>query len=283
MRASVRNPDGSRNSTGIRLERLLEDQNEIHSLVLVAALAATLLWEIRFPRRDPAAPRTRRWRVNFLLMVVNMAVLYAVVPITTVALALLVKNAGLGLFNRIEMPFVLGCVLGALLMDLARYGQHLAMHRIPLLWRIHRLHHADPDLDVTTSLRFHPIETIIGLLTDALIIVVFGVPALAVVLYRLARVAASTIVHGNVRVPADVDAVLRLIIVTPDMHCIHHSVLEHEQGRNLSGGLSWWDRLFGTYVARPASDYRTMALGLTGYPEARASSLRAALADPFAK
>ena len=265
------------------MERLLQSQNDIHSLVLVTALALTLLWEIRFPRRDPAAPRPQRWRLNFLLMFVNMAVLYAVVPITTVALALVVKNAGLGLFNRVEMPFVLACVLGALLMDLARYGQHLAMHRIPLLWRIHRVHHADPDLDVTTSLRFHPIETIIGLLTDALVIVVFGVPALAVVLYRLARVAASTMVHGNVRVPAAVDAVLRLMIVTPDMHRIHHSALEHEQGRNLSGGLSWWDHLFGTYVADPASDYRTMPLGLSDYPEARASSLRAALADPFVK
>jgi sterol desaturase/sphingolipid hydroxylase (fatty acid hydroxylase superfamily) len=265
------------------LERVLENQNDIHSLVLVTALAVTLVWEIRFPRREPAARRTQRWRVNFLLMLVNMAVLYAVVPITTVALAIVANNAGVGLFNRIEMPFVLGCVLGALLMDLARYGQHLAMHRIPLLWRIHRVHHADPDLDVTTSLRFHPMETIIGLITDALVIVVLGVPALAVVLYRLARVTASTLVHGNVRVPAGVDAFLRLIIVTPDMHRIHHSVLEREQGRNLSGGLCWWDRLFGTYVAAPASDYRTMALGLTGYPERRASSLRAALADPFAK
>jgi sterol desaturase/sphingolipid hydroxylase (fatty acid hydroxylase superfamily) len=265
------------------LERLLENQNDIHSFVLAAALAVTLLWEIKFPRRDPAVPRTLRWRLNFLLMFVNMVVLYAVVPITTVTLALVVKNAGWGLFTRMQMPFATACVLGALLMDLARYGQHLLMHRVPSLWRVHRVHHADPDLDVTTSLRFHPIETLIGVLTDALVIVVFGVPALAVVLYRLARVAASTLVHGNVRIPAGVDAVLRLIMVTPDMHRIHHSVLDDEQARNLSGGLSWWDRLFGTYLATPASDYRTMPLGLSGYPEARASSLRAALADPFAK
>jgi len=265
------------------LERLLENQNDIHSIVLAAALAVTLLWEMRFPRRDPAVPRAERWRLNFLLMFVNMLVLYAVVPITTVALALIVKNAGWGLFNQLQMPFVPACVLGALLMDVARYGQHLLMHRVPLLWRIHRVHHADPDLDVTTSLRFHPIETILGVLTDALVIVAFGVPALAVVFYRLARVAASTIVHGNVRLPTGLDAILRLMFVTPDMHRIHHSVLEHEQARNLSGGLSWWDRLFGTYVATPASDYRTMRLGLSDYPEARAGSLRASLADPFTK
>jgi hypothetical protein len=184
------------------LERLLEDQNEIHSLVLVAALAPRRCFGRSGSRgATPAAPRTRRWRVNFLLMVVNMAVLYAVVPITTVALALLVKNAGLGLFNRIEMPFVLGCCWGVADGRRALWSAPCnAPHSVavadssPPSCRSRSRRH--------DSLRFHPIETIIGVLTDALIIVVFGVPALAVVLYRLARVAASTIVHGNVRVPA---------------------------------------------------------------------------------
>lgn len=265
------------------LERLLENQNDFYSIVLASALAATLLWEIWFPRRGAVAPRRERWRLNFLLMFINMLVLYAVVPMTTVTLALVSKDAGWGFINQVQMPFVPGFVLSVLLMDLARYGQHLLMHRLPVLWRIHRVHHADPDLDVTSSLRFHPIETLIGVLTDSVVIVALGVPAVAVVLYRMARVFASTIVHGNVRIPPELDSKLRLVLVTPDMHRIHHSVLEQEQGCNLSGGLSWWDYLFGTYIQTPSVDYQTMQLGLSGYSNARANSLRASLVDPFTK
>lgn len=271
------------NTWDVSLQRLLENQSDVYGAVLLAALAVTLLWEMRFPRRGPAVPRTGRWRLNFLLMFINMLVLFAIVPMTTVALALVAGNAGWGLFNHVQMPFVPVLVLSVLLMDLARYGQHYLLHRVPLLWRIHRVHHADPDLDVTTSLRFHPIETIVGVLTDALTIVAFGVPALAVVLYRLARVTASTIVHGNVNIPPKLEKVLRFVLVTPDLHRIHHSVQEDEQRCNLSGGLSWWDYLFGTYVATPASDYRTMQLGLSGYSDAKSSSLRATLMDPFTK
>ena len=265
------------------MPRLLENQGGLYTAVLLFALTATLLWELAVPRRSPTALRPGRWRVNFLLMVVNMVVLYALVPITTVALALLASDAGWGLFNQVQLPFALVLALGVLLMDFTRYGQHYLMHRVPLLWRIHRVHHADPDLDVTTSLRFHPVETLVGVLTDALTIVVVGVPALAVVVYRLARMAASTFVHGNVSTPPWLDRWLRLVLVTPDMHLIHHSVQEREQRCNLSGGLSWWDHLFGTYVATPASDGRTMELGLSGYPLARANSLRATLLDPLAR
>ncbi len=265
------------------MERLLENQNDVYTAVMLAALGVTLLWEMWFPRRGPAAPRAARWRLNFLLMPINMLVLYIAVPVTTVTLALIAANAGWGLFNRIQVPFAAALAAGFLLLDLARYGQHFLMHRVPMLWRIHRVHHADPDLDVTTSLRFHPLETIAGIVTDALTIVVFGVPALAVVLHRLARVAASTIVHGNVHIPARLERLLRLALVTPDMHRVHHSVLAHEQMGNLSGGLSWWDHLFGTYIGKPASDYRTMPLGLADYSPARASSLRATLIDPFVR
>ena len=266
---------------GRPLERLLENQNDVYTAVLLAALGVTLLWEMWFPRRGPAAPRAARWRLNFLLMFVNMLVLYVAVPVTTVTLALIARNAGWGLFNQVQVPYAAALALASCSWTWRRYGQHFLMHRVPMLWRIHRVHHADPDLDVTTSLRFHPIETIVGVLTDSLTIVAFGVPALAVVLHRLARVAASTIVHGNVRIPARWERLLRLVLVTPDMHRVHHSVLAHEQMGNLSGGLSWWDHLFGTYVGKPASDYRTMPLGLADYSPARASSLRATLMDPF--
>src|SRR5262245_41511263 len=127
---------------------MLESRSDIDFIVLASALAVTMLWEMRFPRRHPAAPRTARWRLNSLLMLVNILILYAVIPATTVALALVVKNAGWGLFNLLQLPFAAACALGFLLMDLARYGQHLAMHCLPLLWRVHRVHHADPDLDV---------------------------------------------------------------------------------------------------------------------------------------
>jgi sterol desaturase/sphingolipid hydroxylase (fatty acid hydroxylase superfamily) len=263
------------------LERLLENQSGIFNGVLLAALAVTLIWEMQFPRRAPAVGRAKRWRLNFLLMFINMLVLSAVFPITTVALALVTQNAGWGLFNQAQIPFVPAFAMSLFFLDLAKYVQHYLLHRVPLLWKIHRVHHADPDLDVTTSLRFHPIESIVGVLTDSLIIVAFGAPALAVALYRLARVTASTIVHGNVNIPAKVERLLRLVLVTPDMHRVHHSILEHEQRGNLSGGLSWWDYLFGTYIGKPASDYRTMQLGLSGYSDARASSLGATLMDPF--
>jgi sterol desaturase/sphingolipid hydroxylase (fatty acid hydroxylase superfamily) len=139
------------------LQRLLENQNDIYSVVLLAAVAATMLWEVWLPRRAPAGPRDRRWRLNFLLLFVNMLVLYALVPISTVTLAFAVNRAGWGLLNQVQIPFVAALVLSMLLMDLAKYGQHYALHRVPLLWRLHRVHHSDPDLDVTTSLRFHPL------------------------------------------------------------------------------------------------------------------------------
>ena len=263
------------------MERLLDNQSEIYNVVLLAVLAATLLWEMWLPRREPVAPRVSRWRVNFLLMSIDMVVLYAVVPAGMVALALVATKAGWGLFNQVQLPLVPALAIGILLMDLARYGQHYLMHHTPLLWRIHRAHHSDPDLDVTTSLRFHPIEMIVGMITDSLTIVVFGVPALAVILYRLARVTASTVVHGNVTIPSSLDRLLRRVVVTPDMHRIHHSVLHREQIANLGGCLSWWDYLFGTYVGTPASDYGTMQLGLVDYPAVRTGSLSAALMDPF--
>jgi sterol desaturase/sphingolipid hydroxylase (fatty acid hydroxylase superfamily) len=203
------------------------------------------------------------------------------VPIASVSLAVKAAEAGWGLFNHFQLGSITAVVASMLAIDLAKYLQHYALHRVPLLWRIHRTHHADPDCDVTTSFRFHPLEIFATLLVEAAVIVAFGVPAAAVVLYQVVRIILSTLAHGNVFVPARMEIVLRRVVVTPDLHRIHHSTDLREQTGNLSGGLIWWDHLFGTYIASPALDQRTMPLGLAEYERSTANSLRAMLLDPI--
>jgi sterol desaturase/sphingolipid hydroxylase (fatty acid hydroxylase superfamily) len=204
-----------------------------------------------------------------------------VFPVTAVSAALLAAGSEFGLFNQVQVPFAIAFLASLLLMDLANYLQHYLLHHVSLLWKIHRLHHADPDCDVTTSLRFHPFESILSVAIDVMVAVAFGVPAVAVAVYSLLRIAVSTVVHGNIKIPSRLDRLLRYVLVTPDIHRVHHSRLENEHNSNFSGGLIWWDYLFGTYIAQPVAGHQNMDIGLSGYSETRATSLVSGLMDPF--
>lgn len=262
------------------MDILVRHQSDLYWTALLGALIVTLLWELRIPVRSTARDQRQRWSLNFTLLLVNQVVTFAAVPIASVSVAVKAAEAGWGLFNNFQLGSITTVVASMLAIDLAKYLQHYALHRVPILWRIHRTHHADPDCDVTTSFRFHPLEILVALLVEAAVIVLFGVPAAAVVLYQVARIALSTLAHGNVCMPSGIEAALRHVIVTPDLHRIHHSTDVHEQSGNLSGGLIWWDHLFGTYIASAALDQRTMPLGLAEYERSRANSLRAMLLDP---
>lgn len=265
------------------MEALLANEPNLYALVTFGAIAVMLVWEGLAPYRDQVAGRNARWRLNFGLMAIGMVLLALLVPGSLVSLALWASRSGLGLFNSLAVGQLPAMLTSILIMDLGKYAQHWAMHNVPWLWRIHQTHHSDTEMDVTTSARFHPFELLFTLLTDGLIIVLTGCPAIAVVLYRLARLGVSAFVHGNVTLPGATERVLRNIAATPDFHRIHHSIDPHEQARNLSGGFIWWDRLFGTHLASSGSDARRMRLGLDGVSAADAVHLRATLLMPMVR
>jgi len=251
------------------------------TITLLGALALMLVWEVIAPYRSLTPERNARWRVNFLLYAATVIVFTLLAPVSLVAVARWSAEHRFGFFNRLAVPAWLVVALSVLAMDLGKYLQHRAMHSVSWLWRIHRTHHSDNEMDATTSLRFHPIETMATSLADAAIIVVLGVPPLAVAAYRVVRQARSAFVHGNVALQPKLDAILRTTFATPDFHRVHHSTAALEQARNLSGGLVWWDRLLGTYVPGSQDDPRRMPLGLAERSPASACSLRLALLEPF--
>lgn len=249
---------------------------------LLGSLAAVLLWEAMAPCRPPALDRNARWALNFALLGIGVATVGMVVPVSLVALASHAETRDWGVFHFATMRSELVVVFSVLVMDLGKYLQHWAMHRFSWLWRMHRLHHSDTDMDVTTSFRFHPLELIFTLLADAALVVAFGVAPAVVAGYRLVRVCVSSFAHGNVRLPVRAAAWVSRVFVTPDFHRRHHSVVVAEQAGNLSGGLVWWDRWFGTALPPSDTDPRTMPLGLDGPAGTHVHSLPRALIEPFA-
>jgi len=269
----------------IEYARIVELWSRVSSdaltLALLGTLALILVWEAAAPYRALTPERSARWRVNILLYGIGAALLSLLAPLSLAAIARWAADGGLGLLNWLVLPGWLAVLLSVLVMDVGKYLEHRAMHSAGFLWRIHRTHHSDNEMDVTTSLRFHPIESAGTLLADAAVIVALGAPAPAVAAYRVARQVVSAFVHGNVSLPPKLEAVLRTTLATPDFHRVHHAASAREQACNLSGGLIWWDRLLGTYLPRPADDPRRMPLGLAGRSTAAACSLRLALVEPF--
>ena len=195
--------------------------------------------------------------------------------------ALLAERESWGAFNRLPVPFALAVLLSLVLLDLAIYGQHLLFHAVPALWRVHRVHHSDQDVDVTTGILFHPIEIILSLVIKFGVIVVLGPPVAAVFLFEVVLNATSMFNHGNVRLPAPIERRLRWFLVTPDMHRVHHSVELDESNSNFGFNLPWWDRLFGTYRAQPRGGHQGVVLGVEGLRQQRPRGLLGLVALPF--
>ena len=220
------------------------------------------LWEVLAPRRRLTVGRPVRWASNLGLVALNTLAARFLVPAGAVGVAVVAEKNGWGLFHDAALPAWLVVTLAVIALDLAIYLQHVMFHAVPLLWRLHMVHHADLDFDVTTGIRFHTIEIVLSLGIKAAAIVLLGAPALAVLIFEVLLNGTSMFNHGNVRLPAWLDRLLRLVVVTPEMHRVHHSVYPRETNSNFGFNLPWWDFLFGTYRAQPADGHEAMTIGL---------------------
>ncbi len=247
----------------------------------LGVFAAMALWEFMAPRRRLSVSRWVRWPNNLAVTAVNTGLVRIVFPTAAVGLALVGEARGWGLLNAVELPSWMKIAIAVVALDLVIYLQHVMFHAVPAFWRLHRMHHADLDIDVTTGARFHPVEILLSMLIKLATVAALGAPALAVLIFEVLLNATSMFNHSNVRMPATLDRVLRWIVVTPEMHRVHHSILPYETNSNFGFNAPWWDRLFGTYRAQPEAGHEGMTIGLTQFREPRELWLHRLLLQPL--
>jgi sterol desaturase/sphingolipid hydroxylase (fatty acid hydroxylase superfamily) len=247
----------------------------------LAVLAVMAAWEMLAPRRRLTIGRRVRWPNNLAIVALDVVLLRIVFPTAAVGVALLAEERAWGLFNAVALPPWAAVVLAVVVLDLAIYFQHVMFHAVPVLWRLHRMHHADLDFDVTTGARFHPIEIVLSMAIKMAVVAALGAPALAVVIFEVLLNATALFNHGNVRLPESLDRALRWLVVTPDMHRVHHSIAPAETNSNFGFNMPWWDRLFGTYRAQPAAGHQGMTIGIRQFRDARELRLDRLLTQPF--
>ncbi len=229
--------------------------------------AVVAAWEQLAPRRIPTVSRAIRWSNNLGLVFLNSLVLRLLFPVAAAGVAAVAHQRGWGLLNNYEVAFSVATVVAVIAMDFVLYLQHVMFHAIPVLWRLHRVHHADPDYDVTTGARFHTLEIILSMLIKFATIALLGPPVVAVVIFEVLLNVTAMFNHGNITLPRNADRLLRLLVVTPDMHRVHHSVEDDESNSNFGFNLPWWDRLFGTYRDQPRAGHQGMTTGLRAFRE----------------
>ncbi|MCZ7584993.1 MAG: sterol desaturase family protein [Deltaproteobacteria bacterium] len=242
-----------------------------------------LLWaaESAWPRRRRLYPRTRRWPANLGVTLIDTLAVRLLFPLGAVGWALVVEHRGWGLLHALSVPRIAAVVLSAAALDLTVYAQHVVFHKIPALWRLHMVHHADRDLDVTSGTRFHPLEIGLSMLIKMVAVTLLGAPPEGVLLFEIVLSATAMFNHANLRLPRRADAVVRWLVVTPDMHRVHHSSDRGEHDSNFGFNLPWWDRLFGTYQAQPSLGHERMAVGLEDFGDDRPTRLLWILGAPF--
>ena len=250
-------------------EFVMTNEALIRMSFFIGILAVMAVWEIIAPRRALTVSKTVRWANNLGLVFFNSFLLRLVFPAAAVGMAAFADAQGWGIFNYYETQFWLAVVVSVVAMDFIIYLQHVMVHAVPALWRLHRMHHTDLDFDVTTGARFHTIEIILSMLIKFATIAVLGPPVVAVVIFEVLLNATAMFNHGNVRLPKGLDRALRWIVVTPDMHRVHHSTEDDEANSNFGFNLPWWDRLFGTYRDQPRAGHDAMNIGIHKYRTAR--------------
>ncbi|APX89183.1 sterol desaturase [Brevirhabdus pacifica] len=260
---------------------LLSSESLVRLVAFLGVLSAMALWELAAPRRRLEIPRVLRWSNNLALVVVDTIILRLSFPMLAVGLALMAEDRGWGLLNNLAVPGWLSVLVSMMVLDLAIYLQHVMFHAVPGLWRLHRMHHADLDFDATTGLRFHPVEILASMGIKLAVVAALGPPAVAVLLFEVVLNASALFNHANIDLPRPVDRVLRWLIVTPDMHRVHHSTDPRETNSNYGFNLPWWDRLFGTYLAQPAKGHTGMEIGIEQFRTRRDLWLDRMLLQPL--
>jgi sterol desaturase/sphingolipid hydroxylase (fatty acid hydroxylase superfamily) len=263
------NPLLWKNELGIRLAFFL------------GILLIMFFWERFAPRRLLTTSKITRWVSNLGLVLIDAMTVRLVFPTALAGIALIAQQNGWGLFNQCELPSLLKIIFSILILDFVIYLQHVMFHVIPLLWRLHMVHHTDMDIDVTTGVRFHPIEIILSMGIKTITVILTGAPSLAVLIFEILLNGTSMFNHGNVRYSQQIDSLLRLLVVTPEMHRVHHSTIRWESNSNLGFNFPWWDRLFGTYRPQPAKGHVEMTLGLDQYKEPQKLTLPWLIILPF--
>lgn len=259
----------------------MSNESTVRLLSFLTVFSVVALAEIFFPRRPLSVSKWQRWYVNVSIMVLDTLMMRLAIPILPVAISELASRQGWGVLNQLSLPLWIRVVLAFVFFDAVIYLQHRAFHRISFFWRLHRVHHTDLDLDVTSGNRFHPLEIIISICIKLVLVVLSGAPLLAVLLFEIILNASSLFNHGNIALPSAVDRRLRLILVTPDMHRVHHSVIPGETDSNFSFNFPWWDRLLGTYRDQPSAGHDAMQIGLKEFRSAGQLGLLYLLVLPF--
>ncbi len=262
-------------------QAVLENEPAIRLAAFLGVLAVMAVWEVWTPRRRVEIPRLLRWSNNLGVVLLDTVLVRLAFPVLAVGLAVLAEENAWGLFNRIDVPGWIAILVAILVLDLAIYLQHVLFHAVPSLWRLHRMHHADLEFDVTTGLRFHPVEILLSMGLKLGVVMAIGPPAIAVLIFEVLLNATAMFNHSNIRLPSRVDALLRLIVVTPDMHRVHHSVNPSETNSNFGFNLPWWDRLLGTYLAQPRDGHEGMTIGIEQFRNRRELWLDRMLIQPF--
>jgi sterol desaturase/sphingolipid hydroxylase (fatty acid hydroxylase superfamily) len=260
---------------------IVEHEPTVRLGAFLSVFALMALWELVAARRGLRAARRSRWVANLGMTTVNTVVLRVLFPAAAVGGAVLAGERGWGLLNAVELPTPVTVIASVVALDLAVYLQHVMFHAVPALWRLHMVHHADLDFDVTTGLRFHPLEIVLSMVIKLAVVAALGPPPAAVLVFEVLLNATSVFNHGNVRLEARLDRALRWLVVTPDMHRVHHSVRPAETNSNFGFNLPWWDRLLGTYRNQPADGHEGMKIGLEQFQDPSRQSLWRLLLLPF--
>jgi sterol desaturase/sphingolipid hydroxylase (fatty acid hydroxylase superfamily) len=246
-----------------------------------AVFLAMALWELAAPRRLQAISRLRRWPGNLGLSVINTVALRILFPAAAVGAAILAHSHGWGLFQAINAPDAVAIIVSVILLDLVIYLQHRLFHAVPLLWRLHRVHHADLEFDVTTGVRFHPVEILLSMLIKIGAVTALGAPVAAVLVFEVLLNATTMFNHANIKLPQPLDRIVRLVVVTPDMHRVHHSVRREETNSNFGFSLPWWDWVFRTYRAQPVDGHDGMTIGIRKFRDPADLHLARMLLQPI--
>ncbi len=265
----------------IFMDILLEQEKWIRLGIFFGVFAVMGIYELIARKRTLRVSKGKRWFINLAITFINTAIVRAFFATGAMGTALWAADKGYGLFNIIQVPNLIAGLICIAVLDMLIYWQHVIFHHVKPLWRLHMMHHTDMDLDVTSGARFHPVEIALSMLIKIAAVIVIGAPAWSVVAFEVLLNATAMFNHSNVRMPAGLDKVVRLFIVTPDMHRVHHSVIVKETNSNYGFNLPWWDRLFGSYIAQPKMGHDKMTIGLANFREFSKLGLMGILALPF--